>query len=342
MNIKIFTVILIVFFLSQVVFAEGPQNVSKRGTTAAPFLSIGQGARALSMGSAFVAIADDPSAMYWNPAGIASLPGVNLMVDHTYWLADIQYDFIGATVNVGNFGTLGVNLTISNIEDMKVTTVEQQEGTNEIFGVTDMAVGVSYAMNLTDNFALGFNPKIIYQKIWKMSATGIALDMGVKYRTPFDGVILAMSISNFGSKMQMQGNNLAILYDPDANTTGNNGKIPANVATEQWELPLNFRVGLSYQIPMDVFGTLSLAVDALHPSDNYESVNIGAEYAFDDMLYFRGGWKSLGLVEAEDRFTLGCGVKQFVFGNIKFSVDYAYQDFARLKNAQKISLGVIF
>lgn len=65
----------ILLLLTSIGFAQNnfETNVSKRGTVAAPFLTISQGARATAMGSAFVAIADDPSAVYWNPAGIARL-----------------------------------------------------------------------------------------------------------------------------------------------------------------------------------------------------------------------------------------------------------------------------
>jgi long-subunit fatty acid transport protein len=317
-------------------------NVSKRGTTAAPFLSIAQGARAVGMGGAFVAVADDQSSMYWNPAGIADIPGISVVLDHTYWIADIQYDYVGTTVNMGSIGTLGVNVTSSNIPDMRVTTVDAQDGTGEVFGVSDLALGVTYAIRLTDNFSIGFNPIFIYQKIWKMSASGIALDMGVKYRMPFKGFTLGMSISNFGSKMQMTGENANVLYDPDQQTTGNNGRIPSAVSTDEWDLPLNFRVGIAYDVATGDFGKLILAVDALHPNDNYESLNLGGEYLINDVLYLRGGYKSLFLKDSEERMTAGIGVKEYLVGNVQVSVDYAYQGFARLKTAQKISLGVTF
>ncbi|MCU0412309.1 MAG: PorV/PorQ family protein, partial [Bacteroidetes bacterium] len=217
-----------------------------------------------------------------------------------------------------------------------------QQGTGEVFGVTDVAVGFALGMNLTDKFSIGFNPKFIHQKIWKMTATAGAIDIGVRYQTPFEGITLGMSVSNFGTKMQMQGNNALVVYDPDPEGSGNNGKIPANLATEEWELPLNFRVGLAYNVPMAGLGKLTLAVDAAHPSDNYESLNVGGEYVFNDLLYLRGGWRSLGIQDAEDGYTLGLGVKQYVLGNIQFSLDYAYQDYGRLTNIQKVTLGIGF
>jgi hypothetical protein len=342
MKTKIYSWIILVAVGCSLLEAQVTNEVSKRGTTAAPFLSIGQGARALGMGSAFVAIANDPSAMYWNPAGIADLSGIEILIDHTYWIADIQYDYLAATINTGSFGTVGVNLTMSNIGEMNVTTIDQHDGTGETFSVTDMAVGVSYGLKLTDAFAIGFNPKFIYQKIWKMSASAFAHDLGVKYNTPFKGVTLGMSVSNFGTKMQMHGTNAIVLYDPDPTSTGTNNRIPAEMSMDEWELPLNFRVGLGYDLPLGSLGKLTLAADAMHPSDNYESVNIGGEYVFDDFIYLRGGMKSLFLKDSEETSTFGIGIRKYLVGHLQFSVDYAYQSFSRLKNAQKMTLGIIF
>jgi opacity protein-like surface antigen len=350
MKTKIIFLLAIVSLNLHLLFAQTKNEVvSKRGTTAAPFLSISQGARALAMGSAFVAIADDPSAMYWNPAGITDIESMSFVVDHTTWIADIQYEFIGMTTSLGAFGALGVNITASDIDEMKVTTVDLPDGTGEIFNVTDLAVGVTYALKLTNDFSIGFNPKFIYQRIWKMSANAFAIDLGVKYRTPFEGVTLGMSITNLGTKMQMAGNNAIVKYDPDPNltppdplATGNNGRIPAEISMDEWDLPLNFRVGLAYTLGMGFLGKLNLAVDAMHPSDNYECVNAGCEYVFDDFIYLRGGMKSIAQKDSEEGLTYGFGVRQFLLGNLKFSIDYAYQDFKRLKNAQKVSLGVYF
>lgn len=335
------SLILICAFGITAAFAQSG-GVSKRGTTAANFLTIGQGARGTAMGGAFVAVASDPSAMFWNPAGIAELEGVGFVVDHTSWIADISYDYAGATVAMGSFGVIGVNITLSNIGDMKVTTVDQQDGTGEVFGVSDLAIGLSYGLRLTDNFSIGFNPKLVYQQIWKMSATGFAIDMGVKYRTPFKGFTLGMSISNFGTTMQMQGTNAVVLYDPDPEGSGNNGRIPANLGTDKWELPLNFRVGIAYDVPMDDLGKLTLAVDASHPSDNYESVNAGGEYVFNDFVYLRGGYKTLFLKDSEEGLSLGFGIKQFLLGNLQVGLDYAHQDFSRLKSVEKITMMITF
>ncbi|MEP0859906.1 MAG: PorV/PorQ family protein [Ignavibacterium sp.] len=317
-------------------------DVSKRGTTAAPFLTIGQGARSIAMGSAFVGVSNDVSSIYWNPAGLTKAEGVQIMFDHTQWIADIKYNFLAVSYNLGDMGTIGVSFLTSNIGEMKVTTIEQPNGTGETFSASDMAISLAYAIQLTDRFSIGFNPKFIYQGIWKMSATAFALDLGVQYVTPFDDAVLAMSISNFGTKMQLLGNSNLVLYDPDPFGTGNNGKIPAYLETNSWSLPLNFRVGISYQPVKIDEHSLLIAVDAAHPSDDYESINIGGEYSYNDFVFIRGGYKSLFLQDSEEKFTLGFGLKQQLLNNVSLRIDYAYQNFGRFSDIQKFTLSVNF
>ncbi|MSP64419.1 MAG: PorV/PorQ family protein [Ignavibacteria bacterium] len=336
-------IILGLIIISQTIFSQQfNSNVSKKGTTAATFLSIGQGARALSMGSAFVAVADDPSSMFWNVAGITDIQGNSVAFEHTNWLSDIKYNYFAGTISLNEYGTIGASFTSSNINEMKVTTVDKPEGNGESFSVSDVAFSLAYGIKLTDKFSIGFNPKYVYQKIWKMSASAFAIDMGIKYETPFDGAILGMSISNFGTKMQMQGTSSSVLFDPDESTTGNNGKIPANLATGEWALPLNFKVGVAYNILNEPTSKLLIAVDASHPSDNYESIDFGAEYILMDFLAIRSGYKSMLLANSEEGFAFGIGVKQAVVGSSILSFDYGFQDFGILKNTQKFSIGILF
>ncbi|HZW38752.1 MAG TPA: PorV/PorQ family protein [Ignavibacteriaceae bacterium] len=335
--------IIILFASVNLMFAQTfISDVSKKGTTAATFLNIGQGARAVAMGSAFVGAANDLSSIYWNPAGLAKLEGVGVMFEHTNWIADVKYNFVAASYNIGDFGTLGFSFTSSSIGEMNVTTIEEPNGTGETFTATDAAFSIAYAKDLTDNFSIGFNPKIVYQSLWKMNGMAFAIDLGVKYVTPFDGMILAMAISNFGTKMQITGNSNLVLHDLDPFNSGNNGKIPAYLETEQWALPLNFRVGVAYQPIRDDMHTVTIALDAAHPNDNYESINAGAEYTFNDFISIRGGYKALFLKDSEETFALGFGLKQLLIGNVAVKLDYAYQNFGRLSDIQKFTIGMTF
>ena len=317
-------------------------DVSKKGTTAAPFLSIGQSARAIGMGSAFVGVVNDVSSIYWNPAGLTKAQGVNVTFDHTLWIADIKYNYLAASYNLGDLGTIGFSYTGSDIGEMNVTTITQPEGTGETFTSTQAAFSLAYAIQLTENFSIGFNPKFIYESIWRMSASAFALDLGVQYVTPFDDAILAMSISNFGTSMQLLGNSNLVLHDLDPENSGNNGNIPAYLETNSWALPLTFRVGIAYNPIYSEEHRLTVALDAMHPSDNYESLNLGTEYAYNDFVFIRGGYKSLFLKDSEETFSLGFGLKQQLIGNVALQLDYAYQDFGRFSDIQKFTLSISF
>jgi long-subunit fatty acid transport protein len=343
MKNKIYLNLLVMIFSAAVIFPQGfISNVSKKGTTAAPFLSISQGARATAMGSAFVGASDDISSIYWNPAGLAKMNGTGVMFDHTEWFAGINYNFIAAAYSLGDMGTIGLSFTTSDYGEMKVTTINEPNGTGEMFSASDASFSLAYAINLTEDFSIGFNPKFVYQTLWKMNSSAFAIDMGVQYRTPFDGIILAMSISNFGTKMRLSGNSNLVLFDLDPENAGSNDKLPAYLETEDWALPLNFRVGLAYRPLVTEMHNLVIALDAAHPNDNYESVNAGAEYTFNDFISFRGGYKALFLEGSEETFALGFGLKQLLLGNIAVKLDYAYQDFGRLSDIQKFSISINF
>lgn len=343
MKNKIITVfILISLMLPQMYAQVFVSDVSKKGTTAAPFLSIGQSARAIGMGSAFVGVVNDVSSIYWNPAGLTHTKGVNVMFDHTMWIADIKYNYFAASYNLGDMGTVGFSYTGSDIGEMKVTTINAPNGTGEMFSANQGAFSIAYAIQLTENFSIGFNPKFIYESIWRMNASAFAMDLGVQYVTPFDGAVLAMSISNFGTSMQLLGNSNLVLHDLDQGSTGNNGDIPAYLETNSWSLPLNFRVGVAYNPVYTEEHKLTVALDAMHPSDNYESVNFGAEYAYNDFVFIRGGYKSLFLQDSEETFSLGFGLRQQLVGNVALKLDYAYQDFGRFSDIQKFTLSISF
>lgn len=343
MKNKIITLFIFIGLMFPQIFAQGfISDVSKKGTTAAPFLSIGQSARAIGMGSAFVGVVNDVSSIYWNPAGLTKAQGINVMFDHTLWIADIKYNFFAASYNLGDLGTIGFSYTGSDIGEMRVTTISQPGGTGEMFSATQAAFSLAYAIQLTENFSIGFNPKFIYESIWRMSANAFAMDLGVQYVTPFDGAVLAMSISNFGTSMQLLGNSNLVLHDLDPGSTGNNGDIPAYLETNSWSLPLNFRVGLAYNPVYSEQHKITVAVDAMHPSDNYESLNFGAEYSYRDFVFIRGGYKSMFLQDSEETFSLGFGLQQQLVGNVSLKLDYAYQDFGRFSDIQKFTLSISF
>jgi len=319
-----------------------PAQVTKVGTTAAKFLSIPVGARALGMGGAFVALANDASAMYWNPGGLAQLTSHEAFFTHADWVADIKFNYGGVVIPIGTLGTAGVNFTALSMDEMERTTEDFPEGTGTTFSAGSYAIGLAYARNLTDWFALGVNFKYITEKIWNSSANGFAVDLGTLFTTPFPGLKFGAGITNFGTKMRMGGDDLLVLKAVSTNL-GSNQTVNANLSTDQFDLPLTLRIGLAYQ-PIELEDqVLTIAVDALHPNDNSESLSMGVEYTtFDRILSLRAGYKGLGVKDGEEQFTLGGGLNYEVVPGLRARIDYAFERFGRLNNVHKFGIGILF
>ena len=327
---------------ADLLLAQYKSNVSNVATTAAPFLQIGVGSRAIGMGGAFVATANDASAMYWNPAGLGKLNSAELIFVHTSWLADISFDYAGAILPLGKIGTLGASITMLNMGQMEVRTVDMQNGTGEFFNASDLALTVSYGFSLTDRFALGLNVKYLLQRIWKESAQGFAIDIGTIYQTGITGLRIGAALTNFGTDMQMAGDDLLVYHDIDPYQSGNNDRLFAELQTQSWPLPLNFQLGLAMDIIQNPSHRLTLATDAIHPIDNQESIHLGCEYALMERYFLRLGYRNLFLQNNEAGLTLGGGISMALLGNFRISVDYAYADFGRLQNAQRFSINLRF
>lgn len=326
----------------------------KGGTTAAQFLKIGMGSRATAMGDAYVAMSNDASGLYWNPSGISRADGAQIMFSNTGWIADVNINYFGVIVPLYGLGTVGAAITSLTMGDMAVRTPDEPDGTGEQFSASDMAMQLSFARNLTDRFSIGFNFKYIQQQVWHMSASTAAMDVGTLFRTQFNDMRLGMSISNYGGTMTMTGRDALIRHDPDENAEGNNDQIPGNIGMEAWDLPLIFRVGVAMDVLEMGVSKLTLAADALHPNDNYESINLGAEFNILDRYFLRAGWKSpfvetntslesTNLERREEGVTFGAGIDIPVPGGgpgLKF--DYAYADFNRLGEVQRFTLNLTF
>ena len=203
---KCLRIIIVTAILPIVSYGQGAVDVSKTGTTAASFLEISVGAPAIGMGGAFVSLANDGTALYWNPAGIATITGTEAILSHTDWIADTKFDFAGLVLPVGSFGTLGFSLTSLTMADMAVTTVEMPDGTGEYFSASDLAAGLSYARPLTDRFSIGFTAKFIQESIWHETASAFAMDVGTIFKTDlFGGMVIGATLSNFGTPMTLAG-----------------------------------------------------------------------------------------------------------------------------------------
>ncbi len=345
MDMKQYSAVTVVTILMTCVgVAQQGVGVSKSGTTAATFLEISVGASAVGMGSAFVSIADDATALHWNPAGVAGLQQANVIAAHTNWIADTKFDFAAVVVPLTGFGTLGFSLTSLSMEDMKVRTVDFPEGTGEFFSAGDLAGSLSYSRQLTERFSIGVTAKYIQQTIWHESASGFAIDVGTLFKTDlFGGMTIGAALSNFGTSMKMNGRDARQFIRLNPNELGTNGQVPTDIQLDSWDLPLLFQFGVSTRIFDNDTYRWTIAVDALHPNDNYESVNGGTEVSFLDFLFLRAGYQSLTLDQSEGGMSFGVGVSTSnVLDNMKVAFDYAYENMGRLEGVHVLTLGLRF
>ena len=322
-------------------FDATTRTVTKRGTTAAEFLSIPVGARATAMGNAITALVDDPTAIYWNPAGLAQIDGGGFTGEYAQWLAEIDFNF-AAVVLPSRFGTFGLGLTSMRTPEMEVTTVDQQDGTGETFTASSYAFAFSYGRALTDRFSLGASVKVVSERIWNSSTSGVAFDVGTQFITPFRGIRLGAAISNFGTKLRIGGDDLLTRVDIDPNNRGNNESNRALLKTDAFDMPLTMRIGLAGEVFQGGGSRLTLAVEALNPNNSEQYGNVGAEVGLlGDLVLLRGGYAELFLNDSVRSYTLGAGLR-YRFAPLIFSLDYAFEKQDFFTDVNRFTLSIRF
>ncbi len=325
-KISALTVITLIGFVGE---SYGQDKV---GSTAAQFLGITSGARASAMGSAYVALSDDASGMYWNPAGLVRSGNSLVSFSNMNWFVDTQIQDASVIIDGNDKGKFALSVRGINYGDINVTTIERPEGTGERFTPKDLTVAFSYSRFVTDRFSLGATGRYVQQKIWNESATGFAVDLGMIYTTNFKNLRIGMSILNFGTDMALSGDDLRRAIDIDESIEGNNDRLEAFLGVKDWPMPLVFRVGVAMDVVDVEDHKVVFALDAKHPNDNSESIDVGIEYGFNDLIFLRGGYRSFLSSQTEDQsLTTGFGLK-YEFSGVKANLGAAYMTHEYLDN----------
>lgn len=302
---KLLCSILLSFVFSFLCFSVSEAVHSSAGTTGANFLKIGVGSRAVGMGSAYTGIADDVSAMYWNPAGLSKIKQRQITGMYNSWLEDVTHQYLGYAGPLRKKSVFGIGITYLNVGDITKTDVSGNANLGT-FNSRDIALGLSYARIVTTRISIGLTAKYISQELEEESASGYACDIGtlIKIRNNLD---MGIVVQNMGSSMKF--------------------------VSESDELPLNVKAGFGYKPVSSVLVGLDVSV----PNDDDTYISTGVEYNFmfqNISIAPRVGYNSqadLGGAHA------GIG---FNFANLDF--DFAYAGFGELGDTYQVSFTVKF
>jgi len=316
---------IVIFMLAFVAEAQA-QEFGSVGTAGAQFLQIGVSARAIGLGEAYTAVTNDALSIFWNPAGLAQVERHAWGFSYVSWLADVRYQTAAYAYTWERVGTLGAGVGYLTSGEMEVRRYGDGGGTGETFTYSDLVVGLSFARNLTDKFAVGGQVKYIQEKAWTQTARGWAIDVGTMYKTGFRGLRLAMAIQNFGPEMRFSGNYVDY---------SDHQKVKS---FQSYPLPLTFRGGLAMDLITTEQYSVLVAADLLHPNDNVENYDIGTEVTLFDKLLLRGGYK---FNTDEEGLAFGAGLR-YPIGSMKISLDYAFDDVGLLGNVHRGSVGFAF
>lgn len=271
------------------------------------FLKIGMGAKACAMGEAFVGMADGLSSLYWNPAGLSELKGIEITFMHNKWFQDISTEYLASALKTKEC-FFGFSITINQVPDIPKRT-KATEKPHSTFDAHQASFGFSLSRKINPKISLGFSGKWLYEKIDLSSASGWGMDLGAIFYL-LKNVNLGFVISNFGQKMKFE--------------------------EQKFSLPTIYRAGLSYSlVQKSLKGDFTLGLDVVKPEDSELKVHFGVEYLYSSTLALRGGYQ---FGYDEKSYSLGFGLKVKSYG-----LDYAFVPYGSdLGNTHRVSFNIRF
>ncbi|MDD4052353.1 MAG: PorV/PorQ family protein [candidate division Zixibacteria bacterium] len=289
-------------------------NDRRIGTAGAQELRIPIGSRGTALGGAILADVKGIESVYWNPAGLANMEGTEAMFSHQPYLAEINVNFAGVATTIEGFGTIGAAAKIISIGDMEETTEEYPDGSGRTFGPSLSVISMSYARILTNRVTFGITGKFIYEKIFEVSASGIAFDAGVIYDPGWHGVKMGMVLKDYGPQMKFSGMGFNQSLD----------NRPVRPIAASFDLPSSLNIGMSYTATMGANQTM---ISGNFVNNNY-SMDMwqgGVEYVYDGKYALRGGYNYSSQDNWQYGLTLGGGLT-YDFQGTKISFEYTWAD----------------
>jgi hypothetical protein len=259
------------------------------GTTSAEFLLLGASARGAALGNAFQAIVNDVSALYYNPAGVASMtrPGA-LFSTYTY-VAGTRYSWGGLAFPFsGGSRAVGVHAGTFGFDNQPEFTVDLPNGTGSTFSVSESYIGLTYSENLSDRFSYGLTAKGVFDQLGEVNGSAFAVDFGTNFHSSLNNhpVKISFTILNLGTNVQYSGSalNVGVPREPPAgqDPTPTNPQ-PGEFRAKSFLLPTAFTVALAYDIVAKEDTRWTLVADFNQPNNSRAGFVVGSEFAFPRM-----------------------------------------------------------
>jgi opacity protein-like surface antigen len=280
------------------------------------FMRIGVGARPVSMGSAYTAVADDANALFWNPAGLAFNPTYGGSVTAMKLLQSVSYASAGLVAPVGRRLAVGCAGGYLSASDVRRDELGQELGT---FGLSDLAVGPGVAWQPLPGFGFGAGARFVAGRIDSFHATAFSFDGGAIYR-PTSHLTAGVSVLHVGTPRRF---------------------------INDWEYPpVNLRVGIAGKIPLKD-NHLLLTSDLSAYPDYGPVLSAGAELCLKlsgssagQGLYLRGGYQSGHHLGTWSGFSLGIGYEYELTQSLFFGLDVVYLSYGLLGDSERASIGL--
>ena len=309
--------------------AQTSQGQQRAGTISGTFLKIGVGARAVGLGESFVAVANDPTAIYWNPAGLASMQRQEVSFNHLSWPGDVSYEHIAYVMPVRRLGgSLAFQVGALSTQ-MDETTELMPFGTGRSFTYSDIVAGAAYARRWTDKLLIGAGMKYVREDLGSSVGgpvtSSVLVDIGSIYYLGYGSVRIATSLSNFGSQLKPKGDFVSPVSGETRSYDG-------------FDPPTVFRYGVAFEPIENARQKLTTSLEVNQPSDNRQQLKLGMEWTWKRQLALRSGYNFTA-----DELKLSAGVGLFAsIGQTKATVDYSYTDGGFLGGINRIALGMRF
>ena len=262
-----------------------PSNNTAYGTTAAEFLLLSPTARGVALGNSFAALTTDISSLHFNPAGLSQMTRPELQASVTNYLADTKYSWLGIAFPFsGGSRAFGISVGTFGFSGQPVYTVEDPTGsTGEVYGVNETVIGATYSQQFSDRFAAGFTGKFINDKLGQVTGNAFAVDFGTNFHANIGGrpIRAAFTVQNLGTSLRHNGNALNSLVQrtpPQGQQGVPEEPAAASLRTKDWQLPIQFRVALAYDVFTTSMSRLSLLGEFTQPNNNDPNFSFAGEY----------------------------------------------------------------